>query len=319
MSVPNPGRALVGLLLSLLVVVATVAADADESAHYRVQAPTGWGLLPGQAGQISADLKAQKQLDSSAFHVRVQVWRSPRAQGSSGGRATLIVTSIATVDTSAESGRAIRRQLDSLRAEPSRASLSPDETELLSWRESLGDGVVEADLAWRHIGNQTESLSRALIARARDGTLHLIRGECIRSSDSGEELLAQCRRSLDSLALVGLVIEPLADLPEAGAEKTAAVADNGATPTETPEPDRAAPEPSAPGDIRSPRFTLRDPGDLYAEKPPVVVVPATKKEDNRHKLLFILGGLFLLVAFYLTTRSRNAALEQSDDSAEEKS
>lgn len=64
------------------------------------------------------------------------------------------------------------------------------------------------------------------------------------------------------------------------------------------------------------QLTLRDPG--FASNEPVVIIPPSAEQpDNRHKWLLGLGIVLLVIAFYMTTRSRDAAPEEPDNGHDE--
>lgn len=59
------------------------------------------------------------------------------------------------------------------------------------------------------------------------------------------------------------------------------------------------------------QLTLRDPGFTPGEQV-VILPPSAKDSDNRHKWLLGLGIVLLVVAFYMTTRSRDAAPQDGE-------
>lgn len=197
---------------------------------------------------------------------------------------------------------AARSALDHLREGRLVASPQANSTEELRYEERVRGGVAEADLAWRHVSNETLNLVRGMVWVAADGKPRLATAECVVSTANGAAppaVEAECRAALASVALVAPAAQRVAftALPAsqlgAGGERLAL----GAGPSDRGTPSVGPAPPGAGG-----RILYRGP------------VPEPE-ERSVGRWIVICGGVLILIALLVNQRARRRESAEADASA----
>lgn len=308
----DPTRAMTGRakgsvawLAPLLCVLAIAPAWAQQSKPgYRlidIDIPAGFEPDGERMVEAVTALQSESHLGGVPFSGAVEVHLRQA------GPVTLFLTSVASTEKMAYPDTAIQAEFERLRTTPERGAMSADEVETISWKTELINGGARADLHWRHRVNGTETHARALAFRVQSGHLHYAQAECIHpvDEDSNAALSALCNQVLASMAIPSGGADPK---PAEPAVTGAALVGAPGAASDPVSGDRA-PRTREPG---PPELTLRDPSELGRAPLPALPIDKPEKRDYR-QILILLGGILLIVGFYLTTRSRNAAIAAASE------
>jgi LPXTG-motif cell wall-anchored protein len=267
-----------------------------------LEAPSNWGLLPGQSQKIT--LTASQ---TSYFGDEPTV-ASAIAYGHA-NHGALYLTWVDTTRAHPSPEAGLRAAFDNLHESPFLATTDSASTQEVLYRERNFDGVAELRFEWAHLNNDTVNLLRALGWKDADGRVHLAIAECVLSSESVSESRPLCDAALESLHLTRAARhEALRSLAPPKTVGSALHAEDIVVPKlelgEAPPTSSIGTAPADMGEV------------LYRGAAP----PA--REDKSNRFLIAIGLLLLGAAFWLTTRSKEAvvgASTSSEDEAEAKS
>lgn len=297
MTIARLPRALAPVAALLWALAAAPPALArDLPAWFTVTPPGGWSQLDRRAEDIAGNLRMESQLDTSAFRADASMWASVAPPATAD--AAFLVTWIRTTEpvTEAQAVVAVRAQLDRMRAIPDQASLSPGHTAVDDWQKSSHGGVVHAQLSWRHLDNQTQSVVRTVILQTSGGELRQVSAECLRGLGGKEEPWQRCLRALDSLTIA---------LPEARRQPlVAAVSPDGDAPGAALGPAGLA-GPDTP-------LVLNNASPLGGKDVPPIAV-ARPEQSGYRVWLYLLGALLVLIGVYIPVRSHVRSRNKAED------
>lgn len=272
------------------------AAAADS---YEITPPPGWQSYPPLEESQSEMVRTSDPLGGLRFGVKVKAYAKPQ-QGA------FYVTWIEADEASDELGAKIRRVFDDTRNARIATSPQAGSTEELFHSESKADNIASLNLSWRHISNETVSISRTLAWATADNKLRLVRAECVLSAGSGEE--AACKKALESLAAKTDQRAELADIPASHA------IDDNRRPDALQVGDLGkgnAGEEAGDGGVSAETGDTGDGKDGPELKAPTTDAVVYKdpnadeeKDSGTNKILIVAGGILLVVAFWFTTRRR---------------
>jgi hypothetical protein len=265
-----------------LVLGAQVATAAP--AWVGVEPPADWHEDDTRAQAIAANERSRMAFGPGTS-VEVDSYQAP------GGTAALYVVTLQGLPAEPP-GLIARRQLDALQAAPRDAALEPGQTALVSWDEALEDHVAIGAIEWRHTGNETLTLARALIWADAAGAPRQVTAECAMRADAEVQVRPACEAALASLALTGETGErgPLTTEAAASSEGRRGTARSGPS--------------------------LQPAGDHVSRDSAVIAKSERPDGDSSNRWLIILGAVALILAVYLTTRSggeRRGAGRVEDD------
>jgi hypothetical protein len=236
-----------------------------------------FGALPGQAGAA-----AHVERGAGAFYLS---WlEAERAGPAAAG--------------------AVRGALDRLRENRMVSSPEASSTEELRYAEEMADGLVEIELEWRHLSNESLSLMRGFAWLSSDGKPRLAVAECVVGTRDGAAAPAVEKSCRDALASVAVVVPPaqrgaLTALPPgragAGAERFALGGGEPATGA------AADPATSRPGSPRPPAVGPAGPGGRVLYRG-----PDAPDKDSTSEWFILLGAGLVIAALTITVRARRA-------------
>ncbi|WP_428269534.1 hypothetical protein [Haliangium sp.] len=263
-----------------------------EAVPYRIDVPSAWTSSDAQAkvlaDELSSALRVDPPMPGLALRARTRMWR--------GDGAGLVVTWLESEGAPEQPETAARALLEHMRATPRDAALDPGDTELTGWQEQVKDGRIEASLTWRHLRNQTQTDSRALIYRRAAGQVAIVRADCVTSDDATAR--QTCQQTLASLTLLQSDADrqPLGPLPPAPAPEPAEVAQT----TPPPAPDELPPTSS----MRS----LPPGGDGI-----LVAQPPAETDHQVPTWLYLVGGALVIIGILWAMRGRSDDEPEDED------
>ena len=267
-------------LVSLVLVAAAGVAAAQEKndedpspVQASIDTPAEWPEQPELADGIAKQLgKAvdfgglEKVGGASAF-VRPQT-------------GIIYVTWLATTEPAEKPEAAIRAALDQLRA----STEGGGETEELDYIERRAGPAIEVKRVWRHVPNQTITMSRSFFWKSPDSKLRLVRGECVFAETDQKTVAPVCEKALSTLTAEAIA--------GGGAGELGAV---------------AGPEPLAAGSALDAGSEGPSLGPANPDTLPSELYRDDKKREGRSNLwLFVVGGILIVSAFWIMTRKKDS-------------
>jgi hypothetical protein len=293
-SLHQPVRAVTRWALPAVLVALLWALAAAGGADRRVEAqvPAGFEARPEHGAAIAAGLQGAEQFGGLPFAAGAEAYVD-EAQG-----AALYLSWIVTSAKPDDDAAAVRAQLDRLRAAPREAAVGAGAVEIVSWDEEATDGLVDARLTWRHLRNETVTLSRSLLYLDAAGHPAQVTAECVVRAESVAVVGEACDQALASLSVGAAERTALGPLPPARADQP---------------PARPAPPP--PSGVASRQPPSLQPAAEAADGPGVIYMAPTKERSRDHRWLFLAGGVLLVIAFLYTGRGRRD--ERDSDEGDE--
>ncbi len=289
--------ALVIAVLSALAIFAPRAATAE--AFFQIEVPDAFPEAQPLANTIARDVArtpyfGERPVDSGADAFAAQ------------GEGALYVwwAEGAPADDPAE---AIRAALDRVRRTPTEASPQAGSVAIDAWDEALDGGVAEAELTWRHLSNETQTMARALAFTDAQSTPRIVVAECVLHQSRVADVEPTCASALASLTLAvpGEAVAALDELPKSEVaddrEVAAAVPELAIAAGDTD--DEAHPSGAS---VDAPRLDAPQEGVLYERR------DAPRRDGDGPPWLLILGALLVAGAVYVTLKGRASSDRDGD-------
>lgn len=254
-----------------------------------INTPDDWTKRPELAEGIGEQLAKTVDFGGLATNSGASAFVKPQT-------GIIYVSWLATTEPAETPEAAIRTALDQLR----RSIEGMGEIAELEYREQRAGQAIEARRTWRHVANETLTMSRVLAWKSSGSQLALVRGECVFAETDREAVAPVCARALDSLSAKAIAAGAAAELGQ--------VAAPGPAPGSEPAAAQSA------GD-EGPSLRAVDP-----ENPPKVLYTGEGKDGGGSNLwLFIIGGVLIVAAFWAMTRGRReeAEIGEADRAGEE--
>lgn len=275
---------------------------AAAQAGYGIAVPDGWEFKPGLADGLARNLAGQRHYDGKRTEIGADAYVFE-------GGGALYVAWIHAVEPSDRTELAVRRTFDQIRRSPSAASPLAKSAELVSWREEFRDELADGRLEWRHLSNETTTVTRVLIHATPDKLLRQVRAECVMNHDAVATVRPMCEAALASLAVATPVAErgALGAVPSAG-ELRVSDGDGGEAVIEVDGKRHGdAPRLEAP--------SMRPPDEAGGRI--IYTGDAPAPESGGTNRWLVLGGAVLLIAgLYLTMRQRGGGGDERSNDPE---
>lgn len=274
--------------VSALVVAFASVAGAQTPAQPRaespfvLQTPSEWPETPELAKGIAKQLARSVDFGGLDKNGGAAAFAKPQT-------GIIYVTWLLTTKPADKPEETVRLTLDQLRDSPGPG------TEEVEYSETRVGPAIEARMIWRHLANETLTMSRALVWRDAASNIRLLRAECLFSEVDKAAVAPVCGESLATLEATEITAGKVGELAEVAPPKgRAEEADAG----------------PATGDAKAgPKVDAVDP------KKPLYENKSENKSAIRDNLwLFLVGGVLIVFAFWASTRGRR---EDDDDSDSE--
>ena len=284
-------RAAAGLGVALVVVLSggPARADAGRPAELRADPPAGWDRLDGLSRNVATSLEQLGLFGELPVSAGAEAYARP-------GVGAFYLSWLVADAAAPSPAAAIRRALDGVRHGREQSSPQAGSTEELSWDERVeADRVAQALHHWRHLSNETVTVTRVFAWASAAGAPRLVRAECVLSAGEAEAEEA-CRAALDA---VRIEVAP------------AGMAALGALPASAPAPGEAGEElalsagEAAAGE-GGPASSI-GPAPAGDQKVLYQGPPPEARRDPLGRWLVLGGGALVVLALVLTYRVRRRA------------
>jgi hypothetical protein len=255
------------LLIGLLLSSSAFAADPI----YKIDPPAEWTDSEETAKSIAVYMGSETRFGGLANRAHVRAFVKPRV-------GSLVITQVEAEAKSDDNPGAIRITFDALRKAPSAASSNPADIAEISYKENISDNLAESRLEWQHNGNETTTLTRALVYVDNAGLLRSVTAECIVNDDAHRP---ECEKTLASLDIT-LDKASRGKLGSIPASRAPAVGDNG---------DSSAP------------------AEQSGQKPGAVLYAGDGEQSRSYWLYIIIGAILVMGALFFGLRRRSAEKE----------
>lgn len=209
---------MVGAVLAAGVVATPATAPVADD--FAIDIPAGFSERPAMAKRLAAT--------TGIAGASVNAWAYVAEAGGAGIYVTAAKTRAPAAGAGAENPASVARAvLAEVRSAPEAASPEAGSTETISWKLGEGENFLDAHHQWRHLSNETTTLTRALVYVDADDGVHLVRADCVIGSAAPASLTSMCETTLASLHLTGPASsrKPLPAMAiEAGGDTAAAAA-----------------------------------------------------------------------------------------------
>src|SRR5690606_38505582 len=156
-----------------------VQAGPDGARRFTVSPPPGWDRYPELTDHARVLLARGDPLEGERYGV--EAWAAP-------GQGSLHVSWVEGAKPAAGAGpeALVRAGFDRIRAGRTAAAAAPSTAET-AYREGVADGVAALHLEWRHLSNETVTLTRALAWADRERRVQLVRADCVFARSAAAE------------------------------------------------------------------------------------------------------------------------------------
>lgn len=265
------------------VAAAQVSPAQDPPANlFEMKTPPDWPESPELASGIAKQLAKSVDFGGLEKNGGAAAFVKPQT-------GIIYVTWLLTSEPAPDPERAVRTTLDQLRGAPG----GPSVIEELEYDEKRVGQAIDIRMIWRHLANETITMSRALAWKDQESKLRLLRAECLFSESDKPEVAPVCATALETLAA--------AEITSGKAGELGAIAGPGAQVESGAGADGGAVAPR-----EAPSIQAVDPNKpLYQRE------RDKKSGAVRGNLwLFIVGGVLIVFALWAATRGRREGEEE---------
>ena len=181
-------------IVLVTVILGPAWADAGRPAWLRAQPPAGWERLDSLSRNVATSLEQLQLFGELPVAAGAEAFAQP-------GVGAFYLSWLVADAAAPSPGQAIRLALDGVRHGREQSSPQAGSTEELSWDERVeGDRVAEALHHWRHLSNETTTVTRVFGWASTAGAPRLVRAECVLSAGEAEAEKA-CRAALAAVRI----------------------------------------------------------------------------------------------------------------------